>query len=387
MADLELKTKISMRHLSYLTLILLISCEGKSNKTYLDFFSNLNLSIDTVIIDPGDEIIFLKHQLLNADMGKDGKYFYNFNGDDHTLEKINLDELRLEEKLPFEREGPNGTGPSGAMSVHNENQITMTGYGQTALFSMDGKKLMTVNFEDFFIGKKATKGGEQLKLDRVLDTNANRLYVIIHSYIDESYTLGILYLDAYEVNRLMLESFEKLSNYNIFFNSGGIRIFESPPVNLDKVGTKVILSNLITNTLMWYDTEMDSLFIKSYNSQLTANQKENEFENEYETPEEFEIAKRKLKQEINFMPPFWEEQGECFYRFSYQEIENTGGEIIRSKVYLTALDKDLNMLGETLIPQLTKKPGKHFAKDGEIWIYENINDEMGFVRLKMKKNN
>jgi len=68
--------------------------QGKIGKTDSDYFANIQFSLDTVIIDPGDEILFLKHQLLNGDMGKEGKYFFNFNGDDHTLEKINLDELR-----------------------------------------------------------------------------------------------------------------------------------------------------------------------------------------------------------------------------------------------------------------------------------------------------
>src|SRR5690554_5131213 len=187
MANLELKSKISMRHFPFLILMLLISCEGKRSKIDPDYFSNLKFSIDTVIIDPGHEIIFLKHHLLNADMGKDGKYFYNFNGYDHTLEKINLDELRLEEKFPFEKEGPNGTGPSVAMSVHNENQITLTGDGQTALFSLDGEKLMTIYFENFSVGG-GRDSGERLSNLRP-DTDANRLYGLIYSYIDESYSL------------------------------------------------------------------------------------------------------------------------------------------------------------------------------------------------------
>ncbi len=80
-----------MRHLSYLMLLMIISCKGNIEKTGSGYFTNLQFSVDTVIIDPGDEILFLKHQILNSDMGTDGRYFYNFNGDDHTLEKINLD--------------------------------------------------------------------------------------------------------------------------------------------------------------------------------------------------------------------------------------------------------------------------------------------------------
>ena len=103
-----------MRHLPYLVLMLTLSCTGKIDQTDFGYFTNLQFSFDTVIIDPGDEILFLKHQLLNADLSKDRKHLLNFNLNDHTVEKINLDELLLEEKLPFEREGPNGIGYPGS---------------------------------------------------------------------------------------------------------------------------------------------------------------------------------------------------------------------------------------------------------------------------------
>ena len=71
---------------------------------------------------------------------------------------------------------------------------------------------------------------------------------------------------------------------------------------------------------------------------------------------------------------------------SYQYIASESNqEEAKAKVYLTVFDKDLNQIGETSIPQLIKKPAKHFAKDGKIWIYENINDEMRFVVLIKSK--
>lgn len=79
------------------------------------------------------------------------------------------------------------------------------------------------------------------------------------------------------------------------------------------------------------------------------------------------------------MPPFWDNESRYFYRFSYTENEG------KATVYLTAYDEELNQIGETLVPELTKRPAKHFAKDGKIWIYENLNDEMGFVRLAMSE--
>ncbi len=374
-----------MRNLSYLMLLMIISCKGNIEKTGSDYFTNLQFSVDTVIIDPGDEIIFLKHQLLNSDMGTDGRYFYNFNGDDHTLEKINLDELRLEEKFPFEKEGPNGTGPGiGVMGIVDENHVSITGMYQSSLFSMEGEKLRTVYYENFSLAEWHN-GGDLLAGDRVLlDPDSNRIYGLIQGYEDKSMVLGILYLDEFEISRIELKSFERLSDYSFEYTiSGKATVFmsQSPKVGIKKFGKKVILSNEITSALMGYDTEMDSLFMKSYTSQLTANQKEKKYKKVHETPEEYGLEYAKYKQEINFMPPFWDRDGQMFLRFSYIENES------RTDVYLTAYDEGLNQIGETLVPQLTKKPAKHFAKNGKIWIYENLEDEMGFVRLEMKNNN
>lgn len=227
----------------------------------------------------------MKHQLLNADMGTDGKYFYNFNGDDHTLEKIDLDGLRLEEKLPFEKEGPNRTGPGiGVMSVLGENQVSITGMYHCSLFSMEGEKLMTVYYENFSLAD-LHNGGDLLKGDRVLlDPVTNRLCGLIQGYKNTIFELGILYLDEFEISRMDLESFEKVSNYSfIYSTSRGNIIGNAPKVNIERFGKKVILSNEITNALMWYDTTMDSLHMKSFDSQLTANQKLKEYKIEHET--------------------------------------------------------------------------------------------------------
>ena len=217
----------------------------------------------------------------------------------------------------------------------------------------------------------------------MLDTVSNRLYGIIHSYDDGSYVFGILNLEDFEVVRLELQSFEKMSDFDMIYNSGGIHITYKERTSLEKFSTKVIMSNSITNTLIWYDVEMDSLFLKFYDSRLTANQKEKVYKREHDTIEKFEAEQSRLKQEINFLPPFWDEKSQRFYRLSYQELptNSISSEGVKSKVYLTIYDKALNMMGEAPVPQLTKKPGKHFAKDGDIWIYVNIMDEMGFIRL------
>ncbi|MFC4873449.1 DUF4221 family protein [Negadavirga shengliensis] len=371
-----------MRYLNCLAIIVLISCIGKPNETELGYFSNFQFSLDTVIIDSNPEIIFLKYQLFGSDKSNDDRYLLNFNMNDHTVEKINLDELRQEEKLPFEKEGPNGTGPFiGRINAINENQIMLNGMNQSALFSLDGKRLRKFNFENFSLGGHPMEGGEELKSSGVFDPESNRIYGLIFRHMDKSYVLGILHLDAYEISKVELKTFVRMADFTFNYNVSGSILIKSPEGEIEKHGSKVILSNQVTSSLMWYDTELDSLFIKSYKNKLTANEKVKDYKLDHNAKESFEAEYMRFHSEINFLPPFWDQKNQIFYRFSFEENED------KTKVYLTAYDMELNQIGESRVPQLIKKPAKHFAKDGNIWIYENTNDEMGFVRLKMENIN
>ena len=160
-----------------------------------------------------------------------------------------------------------------------------------------------------------------------------------------------------------------------------------PDMDLFGWEDKLILSNAVSSELSWFDLQQDTLFSRTYQSKLTADGKKGKYKNQVETSEELEKEEKAMRQEINFMAPFWDEVNQRFYRFSYEEldieVDPEKGEKTRSKVYLTILDKDLNLLGESPVPVLNHKPGKHFAKDGKIWMFINVDDEMGFVRMSL----
>lgn len=178
--------------------LLLISCQSNNKSGNSEYFSTIKFSLDTVLIETGNEFLFLKYGLLNSGIDENQKYFYNFNETDVTLEKINLDNLSLEAKLPFEREGPDGIGSGlGIMKVIEDDLVSITGMYQSSLFSMDGKKQMTVYYENFSLAEWHS-GGDQLKADRVLlDPASKRLYGLIQGYKNKVFELGILYLDEY----------------------------------------------------------------------------------------------------------------------------------------------------------------------------------------------
>src|SRR5690606_19906348 len=104
----------------------------------------LKFELDTLMVDAGGEILDLNG--MDFALSPDRRYFYNFNKYDHSLEKIDLEELRLVEKLPFEVEGPNGTGKYVYyLNMLDENHIQLSDDRTSGQFHVNGTRLVSRN--------------------------------------------------------------------------------------------------------------------------------------------------------------------------------------------------------------------------------------------------
>ncbi len=361
---------------------LLFSCGGNENTTD---FSKVSYTIDTVLVDSKEEILFLKWGISISDLSEDKKYLFNFNMDDHTIEKINLDELVLEEKFTFEKEGINGTGDNvSSMNLYKDNQVFLSGFNLLGLFNLTGEKAKSYSLKDVKYQGDSLKGDESFNWGMILDKEGKYLYGTIGSYTGKSFSFGKIDFDNKILKKMPIKSYDKVTDYHFLWQSMMVIYPEMDLVGWDD---KLILSTSVTSELMWYDLQRDTLFSKTYQSKSTADGKKGKYRNEVESDKDFQTERKAMQQEINFMAPVWDEVNQRFYRFSYEEldieVDLENGEKTKSKVYLTILDKDLNFLGESPVPVLNQQPGKHFAKDGKIWIFENIEDELGFVQLSI----
>lgn len=64
------------------------------------------ITTDTVIVDPGQEILFLTWKLGLSTLSEDKKYLYNFNNQDFAIEQINLNSLKLEKNILSKKKAP-----------------------------------------------------------------------------------------------------------------------------------------------------------------------------------------------------------------------------------------------------------------------------------------
>lgn len=375
----------------YLVIVIFISCTERSIERPWGYFEHMELSFDTIRIQTNHEILYLNNDLLGMDLSYDKKYLYNFNNYDHALEIINLDELRLERKIPFAKEGPNGTGEiSSGIQVSGKDQIVIQGN----IFSVTGEKIKSFHPQDF---SNALNLFNYPISKPIFHEENELLYVLIKQFNNEKIFLGIFNLVNHEFTKQSLGAFMELENFTFNLMSGNNFVSTGPNIYMDKFGSKIILSNQVTSSILIYDISQNSLFLKIPKTCLFNDKKVNSYilNHEVEAWEKYLLEYSKFHEEINFIAPFWDEKNQLFFRFSYRELigESIMVDKIKSKTYLSAYDKDFNPLGEIELLKFTDIPidgtirkfPKHFAKDGKIWIYENINDEMGFVVLTMSK--
>ncbi|MBD3631150.1 DUF4221 family protein [Cyclobacterium sp.] len=366
-------------------LLVIFGCS--ENKPQSDSNLDFDLTQDTVVIDPKGGIINLKYGLSSPELSSDGKYLYHYSHGEAKFDKINLENLELEETLQFEKEGPNGMGSYiGGYSLNLSDQLMIWSNGLNAVFDQLGKKV-----RDLKLTKIAPelKGPEAFPF-RLMEhpSDPNTIFGLYVQNLENQYFLAKVDLENETYEKISLPETEKLDNYRMEIEQGGrpAGAFRPVPMATKIRDNKIVLTNGAYNEAYVYDISMDSLYLISWDSKLTGNQ------NEYKLPKTVELEqaeehRRKFKESINFLDPIWDPISERYVRLSFKtkfsaDLNEYGeAEEIGAEVFLTVLDKDLNIIKETFLDQYQKNPRTHFFIDNKIWLYENIADELGFVRI------
>jgi hypothetical protein len=367
-----------MKHqlLAFATLTLSIACSS-SKESKMDY-SEITFFIDTVMVDSKDEILFLGYSLSQSDFSEDQNYLYNFNMNDHSVEVIDMNSLKFVERKNFEKEGPNGIGEYiGTLHLVGEDSFFFTSFQSKGIYDFNGKKIKALNHKSDDIAEAFYRG-------------TNQFYNTANGHLMGNYAdwdtgkkfFGIADTEQKSFKRKALERFDFLENYSTWLVSeGGGKLAQSGHWTIPALmNNKVIISTNITADFYVYDMQLDSLSFVEFDHKLFPKLKSGTFPKETSSPEEYRAIRKNYLMGINFHQPIWDKENKVYYRFSYvysdSEAENPP-----ATVYLTILDESFQIINETEVPALNKRPNYHFPKGGKIWMFENIDDELGFIRI------
>ncbi|MCC5938071.1 MAG: DUF4221 family protein [Lunatimonas sp.] len=374
-----------------LAISILFSC-GKDSDRSTTGSSQLTFTVDTVWVDPGDEIIFLRDNLFLSDLSPDGSYLINFDRANLVAERINLNDLRLEKKIQFEKDGPNALPIYfGGFNIMPNEQLLVWNYRYYKLFDQNTQMVKDLGLEK--IAAEFLSGSDCYPIGLFEDQkNENRLIGVFIKWAERSYFILDFDLTAQTFTKTELPELNPLQRFSVeILHDGNFAGAYGVAVRALTTGKQLLVTNNSLNEVLVYDLEADSTFTKAWDSDLLGKGKS------YLPPKEVENSSgqiediiRKIKEDIVFESFFWDEDQNRFYRFAssehFSDEKDEYGRYVPTgaDVYLSIFDESLNLLAEALIPQLNATPKKHFLKDGKIWIFENIADELAFIRLMVE---
>ena len=379
-----------MKHLllANVALTLVIACSSPE-ETEKDF-NQLTFSMDTVMVDSKDELLFLQMNLRWSTVSPDETYFYNINYNQHVLEVIDLDNLELQSIQPFDKEGPNGVGNKGRGGIVHlgGDKILFKGWPSPDIFTTRGEKLPDLSGL-YGIKAKATENGKDFMYEAVNVVDPQFVYGIVNENSVKNFEFGKLNLLDSSLQTYALPTWEKFDAFTITYDDGNTTDIWGPLIYVVNIQQQIIVSSNISSELYVYNPNSDSLHHFTYSYKLTKSEKTGSYPTEISDPKEFHNIFKSIYGDVSFLPPIWDPDQQQVYRIHYETLfeDDFSGMYpkgIGAKVYITVYDKDFQLKAEHQLPQFQDSPRFHFAKDGKIWIFQNIDDEMGFIRFTLE---
>ncbi len=382
-----------------LTFSLLASCGGSSDTKEIskeeepsNILESMTLTIDTVIIDAGDSIIdsrnlegYVKKDY--SSVSEDRKLLYIFDRRRLILQEIDLNSLKLVNRYPFELEGPDGVTrfvytfrilPSGEFLVTDLP-------GNAALFSKTGKKLRSIkpNGEDLL---------QQMNLEPFIissglfvDMEAEKLYSLPRNYRTKEIYFAVMDSLGQTGEIFEIPEFHRIFDFSVEYNSGGGGSSQGEGLRLQKPNNLVLLSSTYGNAVYVFDPELDSLYYKRFPHEIVPLEKDIEIKNQVSSQGEFEAEVEKLYTQIDYGEFYWDKITQRYYRFAKMGQPRAAPDSPKMyEFFMFAYDKNLELKGETKLQGVTEIPESGFFKDGKLWSYVNVEDELGFAVIDFK---
>ncbi len=363
--------------------ILFFSCSesSTSENESQNILEDFTYSVDTVQVDPGEELINLANGLRLSDVTSDGKYMYLLVPQDQGLLKIDLDNQVLAEKYVFEKEGPNGIGdfPT-AFQLLDGDRVYISSFNLAGIFNLQGEKLEDFNLKAGDVEGLDIDAETMLNYNVVISPDAKMHFSLPGDFMEGSRDFAVVNTTTKTGNLIDIPEMDIAGDFRIILQSQ-----TSFSIYLEDIATNLMedylyISSTATSKVYRYDIASDSLQLFEFPHKITPTQKTGEVRSKVESQEEFQAEMLKLQEQVRYNPLLWDEVSGRFFRFGGKNLPKLNpDDPAKSEVYLYAFDKELNLIGETELPDLERIPSNAFFKDGKLWSYVNIDDELGFA--------
>ena len=367
-------------------LALLASCGGKDSESteQKNILENLTYSVDTVVVDAGNDFFNLSYGIAPR-LSYDKKNLHFFEGDPFNLVQVDLDDMELITKTEFQHEGPDGVGPYIIdYQVGHDGNLAIKSYVSFGKFNPQGKLVETLKIFPEGLPPELDDNYQKLYGRTFYSSKANRIYT--QPSLDVISEPALFSIDpatktyqSFPIPKTKVFA-EYSGTYQTKSSEGTMFRYFGPSSYMEIENDRLFISGATMSGFYSLDIKTDSLEFIDIQHQTVPNQWDFEVMKDPTDLEKFEEDLKKTNEALNYMEIKWDEARQMYLRFGKKTFAGENkGDPSTYELYLFAYDKDFNVLGETKLEKLKTVPSSYFWKDGKLYSYVNVEDELGFA--------
>jgi hypothetical protein len=327
----------------------------------------------------------LRRGIWISDLDDPQDVIYLYNGFDHSIDEVNLDDLEVTNNLPFEVEGPNGTGDRvNYLNLVNDGTFFIKSSNKSSVFDRNSNLIQKIDWENS-VDSSGLKYGEIPRNELFIGTDNSKSIGLSYNNKNREVFLDILSLQDSSVKRLDIDPEKSYQNFVLVNEDPENYTFLDPYVYLSTESKFVIVSHQYSSEFSLFNSEGGFFKTVYYDPKMTPKRVK---EISKPSPEELWKEYQHFLEQVRYGPLVWDSANRRYLRLSAvrtfhdrMKEDSLLPEIKNVTVYLSVFDDEFRLISELALPEFDTEFVKYFAKDGKLWVYENFSDELGFILI------
>ncbi len=249
-------------------------------------------------------------------------------------------------------------------------------------YNSKGTKIQTYNFEDPAFGAELPGENDIIDIAGVIAEGGDTFFTLYGESSSYKKGIAILNLQEEDLQTKQVLGLKKLDDYQLVIEEFNGKINYS--IMSSFINGQLILSNNYINEAFIYNHKEDTAFHRLYDSGITPNFVSKSESKKLSNFQEARQLMKEREEEVYFYSLVFDDVTDKYYRLSTTGISESSTD---KKVVLTVFNKSFEMLHEQEVKDIPTfdAMGVYFFKDGKMYIYKNMEDELGFIRLSFSE--
>lgn len=368
------------------SLALLASCSARESEKAAseNILENFSFSVDTLIVDVGEEI-FMPGAYGMFELSGDGDRLFTYFEPELEVHEIDLNAIKLLKRHKFEKDGPNMI-PMYLNYMQNlsEMELFFASSVQAGIFKKSGEKVRSISLKPEDYAGLGPDFPFSLGNSIVVSPDQNKVLTLPNQSLGTAEGLAILDIEDMSGKFLSLPALEMTKNFRVLFRQGNGATSSGESQRLKLANGLLIIDSGATSDTYVLDLKSDSLRLLTFPHQLVPKAKTGEFPSEVDSNERRREVTNEIYRQISFSQFFWDDGNQIYFRMGQMNRNlNEALKKYTADIYLFAYDEEFNLIGETVVEGLDFMPTDGFTKGNKLYMEWVVDENPAFIEYTL----